>query len=203
MDLSKPCSCGGWTENCCRCAGTGYIIEETKVNRYSFRPTEAFKPQADSTQKKGTNNNVAIGLPRKPLKSNKVTIYSANASLIRCSFCKCLVKSSRLGKHYARCPKRNTECEIAGSVTPPTGDRTSMCPGRRGALDCISTTTSENGHGRISTKEPMRSKLPARRSNHDTSARKLDGSGDYWRIRDDGRFGSHPSFDNMNDESKP
>ena len=33
--------------------------------------------------------------------------------------------------------------------------------------------------------------------------RRLDGSRDYWQIREEGRFGSHPSFDACDDESAP
>ncbi len=33
--------------------------------------------------------------------------------------------------------------------------------------------------------------------------RRLDGSRDYWQIREDGRFGSHPTFDDCDDESAP
>jgi hypothetical protein len=33
--------------------------------------------------------------------------------------------------------------------------------------------------------------------------RRLDGSRDYWQIREAGRFGSHPSFDQCDDESAP
>jgi hypothetical protein len=33
--------------------------------------------------------------------------------------------------------------------------------------------------------------------------RRLDGSRDYWQTREDGRFGSHPSFDDCDDESAP
>jgi hypothetical protein len=33
--------------------------------------------------------------------------------------------------------------------------------------------------------------------------RRLDGSRDYWQIREEGRFGSHPSYDACDDESAP
>jgi hypothetical protein len=33
--------------------------------------------------------------------------------------------------------------------------------------------------------------------------RRLDGSRDYWQIREIGRFGSHPSYDDCDDESRP
>lgn len=33
--------------------------------------------------------------------------------------------------------------------------------------------------------------------------RRLDGSRDYWQIRENGRFGSHPSYDSTDDESAP
>jgi hypothetical protein len=33
--------------------------------------------------------------------------------------------------------------------------------------------------------------------------RRLDGSRGYWRYREEGRFGSHPSFDSCDDESAP
>ena len=33
--------------------------------------------------------------------------------------------------------------------------------------------------------------------------RRLDGSRDYWGYREEGRFGSHPSFDDMDDDSDP
>ncbi len=33
--------------------------------------------------------------------------------------------------------------------------------------------------------------------------RRLDGSSDYWEIREDGRFGSYPSYDDCDDESAP
>lgn len=33
--------------------------------------------------------------------------------------------------------------------------------------------------------------------------RRLDGARDFWQIREEGRFGSHPSFDSCDDESAP
>ena len=33
--------------------------------------------------------------------------------------------------------------------------------------------------------------------------RRLDGSRDYWQVRESGRFGSHPSYDDCDDESAP
>lgn len=32
---------------------------------------------------------------------------------------------------------------------------------------------------------------------------KLDGAKDYWQFRDHGKYGSHPNFDDMGDESNP
>jgi hypothetical protein len=33
--------------------------------------------------------------------------------------------------------------------------------------------------------------------------RRLDGSRDYWQFREGGQFGSHPSYDDVDDESDP
>ncbi len=32
---------------------------------------------------------------------------------------------------------------------------------------------------------------------------KLDGAKDYWQFRDHGRYGSHPVYDDMGDETNP
>jgi hypothetical protein len=37
--------------------------------------------------------------------------------------------------------------------------------------------------------------------NYHREERRLDGSRDYWQIREEGRFGSRPSYDDCNDES--
>lgn len=38
-------------------------------------------------------------------------------------------------------------------------------------------------------------------NNEIKESRRLDGSRDYWQIRDRGKFGSHSSYDDMGDES--
>lgn len=45
--------------------------------------------------------------------------------------------------------------------------------------------------------------VPQTRINDYSTERKLDGSAGYHIFRENGRFGSYPSFDNMNDESHP
>lgn len=43
----------------------------------------------------------------------------------------------------------------------------------------------------------------ARELNNYWEERRLDGARDYWQVREEGRFGSHPSFDSCDDESAP
>lgn len=100
----------------------------------------------------------------------------SRAELTRCGSCDVLVRCDRLEKHKRRVhgpPKRRDPGQQLASAISP---------------DWLVKSTGVKGFD---------ANLERKQN------RRLDGSRDYWLIREDGRFGSHPSFDSCDDESGP
>ena len=158
----KLCSCGGWNENCYRCAGRGYYIPR---RRRSHVPAQAITGQSVPV-KKTLPGPPAWAIPRQSPRWKLV----ATGRFKKCTVCGCLVRADRLLRHILRV-HRNTK-----------------------------RTKTGRSHRDIARVNEPKSKCHAA---FDSQERKLDGSADYWRFREGGKFGSYPSFDAMGDQSRP
>jgi hypothetical protein len=123
---------------------------------------------------------------------------SGREGLLPCPKCPSLVRSDRIGKHL-----RN----VHGLERNPTQGRSG--PARARNLSKPVATGGPARYRALSIGSGVSG--PAGDDNDERTRaldnyweeRRLDGSRDYWQVREEGRFGSHPSFDGCDDESAP
>jgi len=194
----KLCSCGGWNENCYRCAGRGYYIPR---RRRSHVPAQAITGQSVPV-KKTLPGPPAWAIPRQSPRWKLV----ATGRFKKCTVCGCLVRADRLLRHMRRGHQNIQRIK----TQRPTLEKCTACgcPVRADRLlrhilrvhrNTKRTKTGRSYRDIARVNEP-KSKCHAA---FDSQERKLDGSADYWRFREGGKFGSYPSFDAMGDQSRP
>jgi hypothetical protein len=108
------------------------------------------------------------------------------------------VRSARALVQCPECPNRIREDRFQKHLLQQHGTRKTTLPVAASAIRKSSSTAPGN------TELPQKDgdeKL-IQKPNY-REERRLDGSRDYWQIREIGRFGSHPSYDNCDDESAP
>ncbi len=190
----KLCSCGGWNENCYRCAGSGFITDVVQPNR---RRSDLPPPVPDLRPRVP-----AWAIPRQSPRWKLV----ATGRFKKCTVCGCLVRADRLLRHMRRGHRNIKRIK----TQRPTLEKCTVCgcPVRADRLlrhtlrvhrNAKHTKTRRSHRDSVRVNEP---KLKCHAA-FDSQARTLDGSADYWRFRDGGKFGSHPSFDAMDDQSRP
>lgn len=116
--------------------------------------------------------------PAAPLIKSSLDLASQPVNVrghIKCPHCVSFVKPAKIHGHIET---------VHGRKLPPS----------RRAIRAGSSTTADS--------MPSRSSPSLQRDDH-LENRRLDASRDYWRYREGGRFGSHPSYDDCGDESKP
>ena len=122
--------------------------------------------------------------------------------LTECVKCRASVRADKMAAHMAeRCPKRqNVSRTNAKSVGTKLGESDKA---RRLVGNVI--TGGSTGPVYLKSRGTRASRFNSSSSpvGGKGEPRRLDGASDYWRFREDGRFGSHPSFDNHDDESTP
>jgi hypothetical protein len=112
--------------------------------------------------------------------------------MIKCETCPSEVRSDRMHRHLRKeCPGRHS-VDPSRTTSSPTTQPASRSESSTRAS--VSVNRGENGSNRV---HPPESHYESR------EARRLDGSRDYWLYREEGRFGSYPSFDACDDESAP
>ncbi len=145
--------------------------------------------------------------PKRINASKSVAIPRTNRPLVKCTRCPnpVLVREDHMARHLRKCHGVLGERPmISGTTTPVPAQKTR---GRKPqpAPSNIKRTT-ESPRGGVETVGGFMSsdcdERPNEIDNHRIE-RRLDGSRDYWQIREEGRFGSHPSFDSCDDESAP
>lgn len=125
----------------------------------------------------------------------------------KCEKCGAPVRPNRMQGHLAaRCPKR--ERRVVSHFTSPstiqeTSKRTLATPPRGLSGNVSGGSTGSLHVGSLGSKRLYAPTESSEIGEEYREGRRLDGSRDYWRFREDGRFGSHPSFDACDDESQP
>ena len=160
-------------------------------------PKVRHDPQA--TARPATSN---VAIPAKVVQASQV--IRAKRPLIPCSRCSSPVREDRLTRHLQE-QHGITGVSSLGAVGTPKVATTSTIPKNalRKADGTKVRTPAFAARRRVSEPtEELEDELPNELESY-AEERRLDGSRDYWQIREDGRFGSHPSFDDCDDESAP
>ena len=210
MTLSRgvPCSCLGSNVNCCRCFGSGVIdrrslpaapphrVSATTTlspsgkqvkcpNCASLMPADDLdmhlsehrraKQAAREKSRRKRRNKAVVGVP--PAKDR---------TLKECPECRNMVRASRLDRHRRKVHRVITHDE------PAANDEISQTDWNRVPRSLPSTRRRSDAFSKC--------KSSAER-NERTIERRLDASRDYYRFRENGRFGSHSVHDDFGDES--
>jgi hypothetical protein len=212
----RPCSCGGSNENCALCFGRGFIeISAVDLSSKRIIPT----PRQQGGRAKGRGFSLPSALQSRAYAS--APVFSRPAA--ECPLCKAQVRVDRLSKHLARrCPQRPNKSILPRSL----GATTSAALSIRVAAAKISAT---KGRNEVSPEERVRvtvtknidkSKVD-RRFGNGAFLESLRDKGEsdierpsWWDnldatknrgypAREEGRYGSYPSHDGFDDESKP
>ena len=104
-------------------------------------------------------------------KENYIPPIKVIQETTECSFCKIQVKTTRINKHLLICPKRK------------------FTKGSDGKKRYESSQSFNTGY------------YPAPDLPDKKTERRLDGSKDFYQFRNKGKYGSHSSYDNYDDES--
>jgi hypothetical protein len=185
--MARECGCLGGNENCLRCFGSGYVPDapaNAPVNQGRRRKQP--KPAAPVT------TPVAQSLFKVKSKIDSdyrehiaASVIPGRRPLVSCPICRQSVRASRLPKHL----RWHTQ---VGNPKPTRARGPVVSAGRNLAKPEVRIVRA----GAVGTGK-------ATVTGQDAEERRLDGSRDNWRIRESGRFGSHPTFDSLDDESKP
>jgi hypothetical protein len=211
----RPCSCGGSNENCARCFGRGFI----EASAVGFSTKNIFPTRAGRGRAKGR----AFSLPSRLGAATYRVPSAVSRPTAGCQYCKAQVRVDRLSKHLLqRCPLRPNKPKrprpqsasigtpfgiraVAAKISATKG-RTLVSPlGRPGAMKTknIDENKTDRRFGKGAFQESLRDKgesdieRPAWWDNLD--ATKNRG----YPAREEGRYGSYPSHDGFDDESKP
>jgi hypothetical protein len=152
--------------------------------------------------------SIAAGQPRAPIQQPVQNPIRQSLShpvaaqpvfpKVQCPKCPSLVRTDRIAKHL-----RN----VHGLERNPTQGRSSSARVRK-----LSKPVAAGGPARyralsigsgVSGPAGDDNDERTRALDNYWEERRLDGSRDYWQVREEGRFGSHPSFDGCDDESAP
>ncbi len=193
-DTFHSCSCGGSNENCYRCAGTG------------ISGVMPGKPGAPLTAGEDTRKSACYSRPNPEFKSVTEQINS-----IYCSACKANFNRLYWKKHL-----RTVHGTPGRSHSRP--DRKSKAPVLYFCSMCRKKFRAKefNEHMKLVHRSQPRGRLRVTRQeansveaqlgsiDNDRQERLLDRTKNYgFPCRENGRYGSHPSHDGFDDESKP
>ena len=184
----------------------GQVFERRMLRR--SQPSVA---QTDPTLRTVAAPRVLQVSPPKTSSVNAVTVSTAHPKrpLIQCPKCPSPVRADRLSKHLRdQHGVREASQDVVQKAQPARTPSSARAPARK-----LTKQVAASGG-------TARSRAMAQGKGHSGPAhvdddervnqidnyweeRRLDGSRDYWQIRESGRFGSHPSYDDCDDESAP
>lgn len=216
--MRKNCTCQGTNENCYRCFGRGYydennlkalpisnLSDKKKVENFnifkiksisnSFTKCKHCKvlvrsDRIDNHVRK-VHGNCLSKSPKElsqnrpaqnkltPNSSKKFCVSRSNKSIVKCKYCNSLVRNDRIDNHIRK----------VHGICLSKPKSSNKLPQNKQNKQTWSKYSSQNNQNNP--------------NNNDYISRQMDGSKDLYVIRDQGEFGSLPSFDSMDDESSP
>lgn len=222
-----PCSCGGENPRCHRCDGTGMVPQRSApvlrtgdgfrqaAKRAAGQPTNAFPPQEPRAPKVG-GSTLGCRTPGPSLASEpQSTDNSEKLPRDECPHCGVLIRSNWLTRHIAGVHGSVGLGDAPAELTKKKGDMTrcGLCgvlvrkmdrhlrKAHQGSKASMQETSSVKMHAAVSGAGLSSESEPDDlRTEH-----RSDDSSIGWgqSFRDHGLFGSYPSHDGMDDESKP
>jgi hypothetical protein len=176
MTNQKPCSCGGSNENCALCYGRGFIEDGARGKQARSQSYDSILLSA---------------------------LLSAQ-NIVKCPACKFKGLTDEFTKHFALA--HGTKGRLRGRIEVPNGYlvRSSNSIGVRktkktgkNAAAKPQYPVAEGSQESLRYKSEVEAESPSWRNN-------LDSTKNYgYPARETGRYGSHPSHDGFDDESKP
>jgi hypothetical protein len=132
--------------------------------------------------------------PRKEVHSHQNSVCKTPGEMTNCSYCGCPVKTTNLQKHFGRCPKN------PNGHPNSSARKKSVQHARVNKIRAVSLN-AQRAHDSVA--EPR--KLDKRTRYAQVSGRDpIDATKLYAHsFRENGKFGSHPLHDGMDDESGP
>lgn len=128
-----------------------------------------------------------------------MSLSTTNKDLLtKCPKCSAHVKNKNLPKHLRKAhPIGNSTSTQARTTSKP------LTINQKKVI--TKPSTSSINRPKTQRNASLRSMAPTKAQEqtiqYNRAQRELDGSRDYWRYRESGRFGSHPSYDDYGDES--
>ncbi|MFN8240736.1 MAG: hypothetical protein U0X39_08305 [Bacteroidales bacterium] len=225
MDGSKmiECSCQGNNPDCYKCGGKGYLtkkdlIPDYKKFSYPSHPEKTSKVTHNPKDyKKPVVPSVIRWLEMKEL-NNKYLWFSKKSQSAPKRASKNLTKKKR---KKGQNDKSKIESKFIPSENNPKNHTTTWSPDQLLLLDRIKENIKfmephYKANKRIKAKGNVHQNYYVKRGKNlsgtvyknkplydDKIDHKLDGGKDYYQYREHGKYGSHPEFDDMGDESNP
>ncbi len=228
--MTNQCGCGGSNENCTFCFGSGYRPDTGDAPDGS--KSSSVSTLSSGFKKKGSEEPLITGSSSKAARSASRATHSTSGNRtssactrqqVNCPGCGVPVREDLVSCHLRlRCPRRadpNLRNYQPPLQQPPRSKATSHSTAKKSSRAVSRKRPKQPPKAPPASMKISRSTLPVESTpeldqleevdatlteidNH-REERRLDGSRDYWRLREDGRFGSHPSFDDCDDESTP
>jgi hypothetical protein len=167
----------------------GILFEQKKYSRTAIpTPGSASSPQAKQ-QKIGRQSALKQGERTAALVKPTALRVPSGSDLVICPDCKTNVRIDRIEKHRQRVHNSRSSSLAVRQIEPNTTGRQSSARNKPACL-CLWPP------GGVEHEDQLR-------PDNYREERRLDGARDSWRIRDNGQFGSYPSFDACDDEADP
>ncbi len=213
MTDQRPCSCGGSNENCNICYGRGFVeggyrTKEFPVgsHRKLIRTTTRFSTQSCPL----CNSQVREDKLRAHMTKRcpQRTATSSTLNPMKCPACDFTGNTDELSRHFLlahgiREIKGQKHGRIRLPIARVAGSSHPVRIEKRKKKKKQNTAAATAQHSANMSRESLRHKgkieaeIPSWRNN-------LDATKDYgYPARESGRYGSHPSHDGFDDESKP
>lgn len=202
--MPRQCGCLGGNQNCTFCYGSGYVTGSDFAPASEARKSWSAGPVLPKTSRKVSRHTATI---KRTKASKNVATPRTNRPLVKCTKCPnpVLVREDRLARHLQKCHGVPGMLPVISHTATPIPAQTMKGLQPRPILSNIKRPTQSRSGEAETVRGYMPSddvEQPSEIDNHRIE-RRLDGSRDYWQIREEGRFGSHPSFDSCDDESAP
>jgi len=223
------CSCHGNNPDCYNCGGKGFLtkddlIPDYKKFSYPSVPRKKKVPHNQKATKKPKVPNVLMRLEMKISKANKRKALITkdirySKYILKTSSKPVSKKPTKKQSNKGHIDKNKTHTKLTSSGNSAKNrTTTTWSPDQLSLLNRLKENIPHHyeNHRKNNTKNKtqpnpykMRGKnlsgtVHKNKPIYDNKIdHKLDGSKDYWKFRDHGKFGSHSDFDDMGDESNP
>lgn len=221
------CSCHGNNPDCYKCGGKGFLTKEDltpeyKKISYSPRPAKSKVQHNSKDIKKPKAHNILIRLERKKAYAKKrKELINKDFRISKYILEPSAKLSSKKSNKKQRSIGKDDNAQFDALRSSIKNRITTWNPDQLKLMDKIKENIKfmephYKANQKINKKKETHPNPYKMRSKNlsgtvhknkplydDKIDHKLDGAKDYWQYREHGRYGSHPDFDDMGDESNP